>query len=487
MGIGLLLLVSVGKENLYLSGQPEITFFKIAYKRHTNYSIEPTIQYFKTTPDFGRRCTANIGKNADLLSSSYLYVELPNIQIENFDSLSSNIKNFCWVDKIGLALINYVEIEIGGNIIERHYGDWLNIWFELTNSIGKLKSYNQMIGNIQNLTKFSKTKNSIQLYIPLAFWFCLDTGLSLPLISLMHSDVKIHVEFNNFNNCYKISPSYYINVLNNYCLYTKGEIIQQPYYKIVGEFIYFDEINQRVYYNPKKGNFMIPNKNDDPNFIIIGKESNFKMSILTNSVIVKDMDYFQFNPPSLLSSYLLVNYIYLDNFERVNFINKSHEYLIPRVQTLQDQILNSVNNVYKLPLINPVKLIVWRLLLSSNNFYNNHFNYMSDSNELIVKNSLVINSVNRIDLDNIEYYTLIQKYQNKFICKQKGIYLYSFSLNPIDLQPSGSMNFTKIDDAHIQLTLNSVVNYQNPAIMKAYAIEYNLFRTSNGIGMLVFN
>ena len=113
MGLGLLLLVSVGKENIYLSIQPEITFFKIAYKRHTNYSIEPTPQYFKTTPDFGRRCTVNISKNADLLGQSHLYIELPNIQLENF-----NInKTFSWVNKIGLSLINFIEFEIGGTIL----------------------------------------------------------------------------------------------------------------------------------------------------------------------------------------------------------------------------------------------------------------------------------------------------------------------------------------------------------------------------------
>jgi hypothetical protein len=493
MGIGLLLLVSVGKENLYLSAQPEITYFKIAYKRHTNYSIEPSPQYFKTTPDFGRRCTVSIGKNADLLSMCYLCVELPSIQMEIFNNNSSTIKNFSWVEKVGLALLNYIEVEIGGTVIERHYGDWLNIWYELIGSMGTNKSYNRMIGNMTELTQYSKMKDTVQLYIPLSFWFCLDTGLGLPLIALTHSDVKIHVEFNDFDKCYKISPSYYMSVTNNFCLYKKGDLIYQQYMnnKVVGEFIYFDEINQRVYFNPIKGTFLISSKVDDNNYAITGK-SNFKMYIVPNSVIVKDTDYFQFNPPSIISANLLVNYIYLDNFERMNFMNNNHEYLIPRVQTLPDQIVNSINCIYKLPLINPVKLIVWRVILQSNKNFNNHFNYTSfpyttEANELIVKNSIVINSINRIDIDNIEYYNMVQKYQYYFNAKQKGIFMYSFSLNPKDLQPSGSMNFSKVDDAYIKLTLNSIINYQNPASIKAYAIEYNLFRTSHGVGGMVFN
>jgi hypothetical protein len=492
MALGLLILVSVGKENIYLSAQPEITFFKIAYRRYTNFSIEPTPQYFKTTPDFGRRCTVNIGKNADLLGITYLYVELPNIQMENFTN--SNIKKFAWVNKIGLALINFVEIEIGGSIIDRHYGDWLNIWYEITVNMGLKKSYNKMIGNIPELTNFSQTKDNTILYIPFSFWFCNDTGLALPLVALLHNDVKIHVEFNDINLCYKISPSHYISVTNNYCIYSPGEIIYQNYQnsKNIGEFIYFDSINLLLYYNPIKGSFVIPTINNDPNLVIIGETSNFLTYINTNSVVVQDNTFFNFNTPSLTTAYLLVNYIYLDNFERSKFLNNSHEYLIQTVQNLPQQYIGSLNASYKLNLINPVKLIVWRAILSSNLNNNNQFNYTSlpytnDEEYLINKNLVVINSVNRMDLNSNEYYTIIQKYQNRFINKQKGIFFYSFALNPLDLQPSGSLNFSKIDDAYLQLSMNRIVNYQNQINVVCYALEYNLLRTFNGIGGLGFN
>jgi hypothetical protein len=494
MGLGLLILVSVGKENIYLSAQPEITFFKMAYKRHTNYSIEPTPQYFKTTPDFGRRCTVNIGKNADLLGMSYLYVELPPIQMENFSNSSSNVKQFAWVEKIGLALINFVEVEIGGTIIDRHYGDWLNIWYEMTVSMGLKKSYDQMIGNIPELTSWSQTKPSRILYVPFSFWFCQDTGLTIPLIALAHNDIKIHVEFNDIDLCYKLSPSYFITVTNNYCVYQPGEKFYQIYQnnKVIGEFIYFDSINQRIYYNPIKGKFSVPTETNDPKYKLIGEKSKFEVYIKPKTVVVKDEDYFKFNKPSLINAYLLVNYIYLDNFERSKFMNNSHEYLIPIVQSLPEQISYSANVIYKLPLVNPVKLIVWRGLLLANQSSNNQFNYTTypyttTEENIINKNLVIINSVNRMDLDSSQFYTLIQKYQNNFINNQKGIYMYSFSLNPRDLQPSGSMNFSKIDDAYLQFNMNNVINYQNPVSLKCYAIQYNLFRTSNGIGGLGFN
>ena len=112
MGAGLLILVSVGKENIYLSAQPEITYFKIAYKRYSNFSIETVAQYFKTIPDFGRRVTVNISKNADLLNQIYLFVQLPDIITSNHSMLPEGIKKFAWNKKVGLSLIKYIDLEM---------------------------------------------------------------------------------------------------------------------------------------------------------------------------------------------------------------------------------------------------------------------------------------------------------------------------------------------------------------------------------------
>jgi len=213
MGLGLLLLVSVGKENIYLSIEPEITFFKIAYKKHTNYSIEPTAQYFKTTPDFSRRCTVNIAKSADLIGMIYLYVQLPSIQLENIQ-INNLQKKFAWVNKIGLTLINFVEIELGGTVIDRHYGDWLNIWNELTVMNGQRKAYNKMIGNTSELIEFSINKNKIG-NLQHSYAFCdfleaididnfvyeIDKFITNNPIQITNIDKKIYNELiNNINN-----------------------------------------------------------------------------------------------------------------------------------------------------------------------------------------------------------------------------------------------------------------------------------------------
>jgi hypothetical protein len=491
MALGLLLLVSVGKENIYLSSEPEITFFKLSHRRHTNFSTDTIAQYFKSTPDFGRRCTVNLSKNADLLEQIYLYVELPDIIKENHSVLSTGIKKFAWVKKIGLALLSFVDLEIGGVLIDRHYGDFLNIWGELVVNLGRKKGLSKMIGDIDLLTKFTNGKLTYSLYIPLSFWFCMDSGMALPLISMIHNDIKIHVQFNDFNKCYVQSPTNYINTSEPFSLFKEGEIIRQNVSGTIsiGRFVYFDPLTNNLYYNKIKNDFLIPSINNDATYMIIGDDSGFQQNLLNTSIVVLDEDYFRINTPSIQTAFLLVNYIYLDNTERFQFVNNEHEYLVPVVQTIQQQTFYSTNISYKIPFVNPVKIIFWRPQLLANYNSNDLFNYTLEpvsliTNKIIEKELIVLNSINRIELSEPEYYTSVQVYQNKFTSPQEGIHMYSFCINPLEYQPSGTMNFSKIDDAYLLINFNKLVNYQNPVIMAAYGIQLNVFRVLNGLGGL---
>ena len=261
--------------------------------------------------------------------------------------------------------------------------------------------------------------------------------------------------------------------------------------KIIGEFIYFDQLNQKIFYNPIKGKFKVPNNDQDTKLKLQGEKTKFELFIKSNTLVVEDEDYFKFIKPSFIKSYLLVSYIYLDNFERYNFLNNSHEYLIPVIQTIPEQIISSINSIYKIPFINPIKFIAWRSILKSNIEAKDFFNYSTYPNTnkdyLIINNSLLINSIKRMELDSNQYYTNIPIYQSKLMNKQFGVYYYSFGLNPIELQPSGTMNFSKVDDSYLQFKMNPIVNYQNPVIVRCYGIQYNLFRVSYGIGGLGFN
>ena len=180
---GLIELVSKNFQDLYLTHNPEITFFKMIYRRHTNFSQELIPLLFNTEVDFGQKISCKISNNGDLLNKVYLHLELPSIPIV-FDNLTGNedsITKYAWVKKVGYALIKNVEIEIGGRVIDKQYGEWLNIWYELIDST-KTNSLDKLIGNVDELNSFTNGKDSYQLFIPLKFWFCNNIGLSAVLI-----------------------------------------------------------------------------------------------------------------------------------------------------------------------------------------------------------------------------------------------------------------------------------------------------------------
>ena len=214
MAGGLIQLVSIGLEDLYLSSEPEITFFKMVYKRHTNFSQEPVKQLFSTSPDFGKRVSCTLSKTADLLSTCYLFIELPEVPI-NTNSL---IEKFKWTKKIGFNIINSIELEINGKIIDKLYGDWLNIWSLLSVSNDR-ETEDILIGNLPSLYNSSNGINSYNLYVPINFFFNRNKGLAIPVIALHLSDIKIHIDFNSLENVLIQTPTNYIEIEENICLF----------------------------------------------------------------------------------------------------------------------------------------------------------------------------------------------------------------------------------------------------------------------------
>ena len=137
MGSGIIQLVSYGIQDMYFIHNPIITFFKVIYKRHTNFAIESIPQNFNTKANFGSRVTCTISKIADLIGKIYLIVNLPAIgkfnDIPNENGIgNSNISCCAWTEKIGFQLIKQIDLEIGGIVIDRHYSDWFNIYHELS-------------------------------------------------------------------------------------------------------------------------------------------------------------------------------------------------------------------------------------------------------------------------------------------------------------------------------------------------------------------
>jgi hypothetical protein len=183
-------LVAYGAQDIYLTGNPQITFFKVVYRRHTNFSMESVVQTFNGNVGFGNRVTCTVSRNGDLINRMYLQVSL--------GALTSGKAYSEWV---GHQLIKSVEIEIGGQRIDKHYGDWLHIWNELSQTAGHYEGYKAMVSGVDSSMGASNNDLTLapgaarELYIPLQFWFCRNPGLALPLIALQYHEVKINIEF----------------------------------------------------------------------------------------------------------------------------------------------------------------------------------------------------------------------------------------------------------------------------------------------------
>ena len=207
MGGGLMQLVAYGAQDIYLTGNPQITFFKVVYRRHTNFSMEAIEQTFNGSVGFGSKVSATISRNGDLVHRMYLEA-----------SLALNASGDDVYANVGSALINNIELEIGGQRIDKHYSRWLQIYAELSGAYGNIAQepignrnvapgqytaitaddglyvdtgYAKMIGEHSE----GRTTNVRRLTVPLRFWFCNNPGLALPLIALQYHEVKIKMTF----------------------------------------------------------------------------------------------------------------------------------------------------------------------------------------------------------------------------------------------------------------------------------------------------
>jgi hypothetical protein len=316
-------LVAYGAQDVYLTGNPQITFWKVTYRRHTNFAMESIEQTFNGQADFGRRVQCTISRNGDLAYRTYLQVTLPEIGQDGCcGDVSDCNKTFArWLDYPGEQLISMVEVEIGGQRIDRQYGDWMHIWNQLTLTAEQERGYNKMVGQTTQLTYLTDPKfadvdsacaatdvpaavcaprNALPettLYIPLQFWFCRNPGLALPLIALQYHEVRINLE---------LRPS--------------------------------DEVL-----------FAVNNLTEET--VAAGQTSS-----TGNGSSVKDTVSYQ---KSLVAASLYVDYVFLDTDERRRMAQNPHEYLIEQLQFTGDESVGSSSNKIKLNFNHPCKELVW--------------------------------------------------------------------------------------------------------------------------------
>ena len=378
MGGGLMQLVAYGAQDIYLTGNPQITFFKVVYRRHTNFSVESIEQTFNGSPDFGKKVTVTVSRNGDLITNCYLQATLPAVVADG--------SGFSWSPEIGHALIKSVEVEIGGQRIDKQYSDWLSIWQQLTQESSAAGAYANMIGDVDanSGTTTSATKAAYTVYVPLQFWFNRNPGLALPLISLQYHEVKFNIEF-------------------------------------------------------------------------------AALADISTGV----------TGASLGDTSLFIDYVYLDTDERRRFAQTSHEYLIEQLQFTGDESITGTNNKVKLNFNHPVKCLVWAVkpAAAANFVYTG-----------ITSAKLQLNGHDRFAERAGSYFNWVQPYQCFGSSPADGINVYSFALKPAEHQPSGTANMSRIDNATLNITVTAT-----DAVVKVYAVNYNVLRIMSGMGGLAYS
>ena len=355
MGGGLMELVAKGAQDIYLTGNPQITFFKTIYKRHTNFSIESIEQTFSGDVNFGLKSKLELKRSGDLVSQIILELELPKIL--------SNDSTVTWINSIGHAIIEEVELEIGGQLIDKHYGEWLEIWSELSVNNSKQDGFKAMVGNFG---VSNGTKGPYTLYIPLQFWFCRNIGLALPLIALQYHDVVINIKFRNFNECWTN------NSLRFYNAYKIGNTI----YKTSGDFFNHSTDVGKL--------FTWPDGTQDTIISIYDAQSQ-PTSMGSEAIVNNSGNIGNSNNP-IYGSYLksttkpqipngeteasyygitnaraFCDYIYLDTKERRKFAQMKHTYLVEQLQFNGNKtyIEGQLTDKISIDFNHPTKEIIW--------------------------------------------------------------------------------------------------------------------------------
>ena len=426
---GLLQLVAYGAQDVYLTGNPQITFFKVVYRRHTNFAIESIQQTINGQCDFGKRVTIQLSRNGDLVHKIYLEVILPQLTDSSqvgFDILGMNYDRY--VNYIGLRLIDNIELEIGGQKIDKQYSYWMYIWNELSLPISKKVGYEEMVGADSDLTSFSDNK----LFIPLEFWFCRNIGLALPLIALQYHEVKINIEFTSWKKCTYKGTSYTYN--------TEVSIIK--HIKEVScwvDYIFLDT-DERKRFAQLSHEYLIDQLQFSGDETVMVGKNNINLSF---NHPVKEL-IFTLNSDDLSENTL----------QWYNFTDSSN-------------IIGEYENFGNLS----------NLILQSN-----IFGIQPNGNNPIEEAILKLNGNDRFALRKGKYFSLVQPYQHHTnIPSNQGINVYSFALKPEEHQPSGTLNMSRIDTA----TLN--VNSKKAGNLKVYATNYNVLRILSGMGGLAYS
>jgi hypothetical protein len=503
-GGGLLQLVAVGKQDVFLTGNPQVSWFKFVYRRYTNFAIESQRMYFDGSPNFGQKLSCLVPRNGDLLGPIFLKITLPPLYFQNGSPVG-------YVNSPGHAIIQEISVQIGEQEIDKQTGQWMELWSSLTVDASQRAGFEQMVGQrpgypfldisnnapdvsganpqLANYIYSRENGNTIidvsgvavdlvggkikpnvapaanqpkppntqfprnyddpiigpqVLYIPLRFWFNKNPGTYLPLLAMQYHPVRINVTLAPLQSMF-------------YC---------------------------SALYNPEKP----------------GAPANCNANLIVQ--------------PAQLGIELWGDYVFLDVPERRRFVSTPLEYLIEQIQYTPPLAIPANSRTATLPMDfnHPIKEFIWvfqrNVMINRHEYFNfsslgfyeimmnriNGLNPPPKRQDLFVEARLQLDGQDRFDARDPVFFRLVQPYQrHTTIPSDRYINVYSIALRPEELQPSGSLNASRIDKLVWQVNLQ---NANTPVSLSTtfgdmtafiYATNYNIFRVIDGYAGLLFS
>lgn len=534
-------LVAYGAQDVYLTGNPQITFFKVVYRRHTNFAVESIEQTFNGQADFGRRVTCQISRNGDLITKMYLRVVLPAYTAQSPSS------KWAWVSRVGHALIWSVELEIGGTRIDKQYGQWLNVWYELARNYAQDRGYDVMIGNTPELTTLSNSHDEAILYVPLKFFNNRNDGLAIPLIALQYHEVKLNFEFTPVTNCVNCNAGMSTSEIQKLSMSNCSLFVDYVYldteerkrfaqaqHEYLIEQVQFtgsESVNSlqqkfRLNFNhPCKALYWtlsLGRYTSGQTFLAYYAKNIEHTRLVATKRAILALAQYDSTGHLLLGSGASdemagivqpVLPIYNSFFARVNAIAITNEPTIENISILGDLLtLEEVSSpINSLRLYTDVSHTTTVLFPSSRSVpvksdgastndvivrqFDNYGIYLNGSTNPVATALLQLNGHDRFSVRDGNYFNFVQPYQCHSNTPCDGLNMYSFALNPEEHQPSGTCNMSRIDNATLNLSFGRYANdnefkleyLAEDSNINIYATNYNVLRIMSGMGGLAYS
>jgi hypothetical protein len=543
MSGGLMQLVAYGAQDVYLTGNPQITFFKIVYKRHTNFAVEAIEQIVNGDFSFGNNLSSTIAKNGDLITKMYIKCDV---------SLTGTDGNFAWINKLGHALIEEVELLIGGNRIDKQYSEWLNIWYELARNVSQDKGYDMMIGNNSDMTELSTDSKSATLYIPLKFYFNKFNGLAIPLISLQYHDVRVDFKLRSSDQLIiKESKAVVSASISNISLLVN--------------FVFLDSV-ERKRFASSQHEYLIEQIQVSNNEKVNLEENIYKLNfshpckslywMVQNGNFISGKSFLGYTPESKyiyrsgyadlnldLIKYCSVRYVLsqvysLDGKVKLSLNGSGVESVSSVVSTVETvynhhsitlgdvvikanyNSLTNIDNVNNTAECDSNNIDNWELVtgmsidnistpvdelmsgftrtsdslnIGNSDFdiivyqWNNFGKYLDYSYNPVLSSLLKLNGHERFAEQSGEFFNYLQPYETHKSTPKDGINLFSFALNPLEHQPSGTCNFSRIDNTSLSIKFDSDIINVSGTKLVIFVLNYNILRVMNGLAGISYS